>query len=117
MLDIVEEIGNSDEFQEALSIIGNCIGELNEDMNVVDIEEINMSLSENNIPLFIESDGDGYETPIDNVYYFYAAIYYHYKGFILKNTFYTVGYDSYEFTDLEYVNSEEIEITQSKVTL
>lgn len=117
MLDIVEEIENSDEFQEALSIIGNCIGELNEDMYVVDIEEINMSLSENNIPLFIESDGDGYETPINNVYYFYASIYYHYKGFILKNTFYTVGYDSYEFTDLEYVNSEEIEITQSKVTL
>lgn len=117
MLDIVEEIENSDEFQEALSIIGNCIGELNEDMNVVDIEEINMSLSENNIPLFIESDEDGYEAPIDNVYYFYASIYYHYKGFILKNTFYTVGYDSYEFTDLEYVNSEEIEITQSKVTL
>lgn len=117
MLTIVEEIENSDEFQEALSIIGNCIGELNEDMNVVDIEEINTSLLENNIPLFIESDDDGYETPIDNMYYFYASIYYHYKGFILKNTFYTVGYTSYEFTKLMYESSEEIEITQSKVTL
>lgn len=117
MFDIAKEIESLDEFQDILSIVGSSIGEFDDIVNIVDIDDINSELKENNINAFVESDDEGYESPIDNVCYFYAVIYYHYNGFILKNTFYTVGYDSYEFTDLEYVNSEEIEITQSKVTL
>lgn len=117
MLDIVKEIEKSDEFQKIISIVGSSIGVFDDILNIVDYDDINSNLLNKDFEVFIESDEDGYETPIENVHYFYAIIYYHYKGFILKNTFYTVGNDSYEFTDLEFVSLEINEITESKVTL